>query len=187
MGGLLRLSDGIDRTLEFFTRIGMWCGLALVVVVCYDVLSRYFGVPKPFGLNSTMVQEFEYWLHTFLFALVIGYTYTKQGHVRIDLIRDKLPLKAKYAIEMFGCTFFLITYAVVAGVYCYHYALASFYEGEASKSVIGLSHIWILKTALPILFLLLGLAGISQLIKSTAGFLGKLPDDKIAETVGGDL
>ena len=187
VGGLFKLSAGIDRTLEILTRIGMWCGLALVVVVCYDVLSRYFGVPKPFGLNSTMVQESEYWLHTFLFALVIGYTYTRQGHVRIDLIRDKLPLRAKYAIEMFGCVFFLISYSVVAGVYCYRYALASFYEGEASKSVIGLSHIWLLKSALPILFLLLGLAGISQLIKSTAGFLGKLPDAKIAETVGGDL
>ena len=75
----------------------------------------------------------------------------------------------------------------MAGVYCYSYALASFYEGEASKSVIGLSHIWLLKSALPLLFLLLGLAGISQLIKSTAGFFGKLPDAKIAETVGGDL
>ena len=95
VGGLFKLSAGIDRTLEILTRIGMWCGLALVVVVCYDVLSRYFGVPKPFGLNSTMVQESEYWLHTFLFALVIGYTYTRQGHVRIDLIRDKLPVEGK--------------------------------------------------------------------------------------------
>ena len=106
---------------------------------------------------------------------------------RQDLVRDRLPLKAKYAIEMFGCLFFLISYSVVAGFYCYRYALASFYEGEASKSVIGLSHIWLLKSALPILFLLLGLAGLSQLIKSTAGFLGKLPDKRISETVGGDL
>ena len=187
MGGFFKLSAGIDRFLEVCAKIGMWFGLALVVVVCYDVLSRYFGVPKPFGLNSTMVQESEYWLHTFLFALLIGYTYTRQGHVRIDLVRDRLPLKAKYAIEMFGCLFFLISYAVVAGIYCYSYALASYYEGEASKSVIGLSHIWILKSALPILFLLLGLAGVSQFIKSTAGFLGRLPDDKIAETVGGDI
>jgi len=187
VGGFLKISAGIDRFLEACAKIGMWFGLALVVVVCYDVLSRYFGVPKPFGLNSTMVQESEYWLHTFLFALLIGYTYTKQGHVRIDLIRDKLPLKAKYAIEMFGCLFFLISYSVVAGFYCYRYALASFYEGEASKSVIGLSHIWLLKSALPILFVLLGIAGISQLIKSTAGFLGRLPDEKVAETVGGDL
>ena len=187
MGGLFKLSAGIDRFLEICAKVGMWCGLVLVIVVCYDVLSRYFGVPKPFGLNSTMVQESEYWLHTFLFALLIGYTYTKQGHVRIDLIRDRLPLKAKFAIEMFGCLFFLISYSVVAGFYCYNYALASFYEGEASKSVIGLSHIWILKSALPIMFFLLALAGVSQLIKSTAGFLGMLPDDKVAETVGGDI
>lgn len=187
MIGLLGISKQIDRFLAFFAKIGMWFGLLLVVVVCYDVLSRYFGVPKPFGLNSTKVQESEYWLHTYLFALFIGYAYTKQGHVRIDLVRDRLPLKVKYAIEMFGCLAFLLTYALVAGYYSFIYAAASFNEGEISKSVIGLTNIWLLKSAMPIMFFLLGLAAISQFIKSTAGFLGKLPEDKVAETIGGDL
>ncbi|MEO1160698.1 MAG: TRAP transporter small permease subunit, partial [Pseudomonadota bacterium] len=82
----------------------MWFGLALVVVVCYDVLTRYFGVPKPFGLNSTMVQESEYWLHTFLFALLIGYTYTKQGHVRIDLVRTRLRPRGRAFMDLFSMT-----------------------------------------------------------------------------------
>lgn len=187
MGGLLRVSDGIDRLLAAIAKVGMWLGLALVLVVCYDVLSRYFGVPKPFGLNSTMVQESEYWLHTFLFATFLGFTYIKQGHVRIDLVRDRLPVKVKYAIEIMGCLVFLIPYAAIATWYCYSYAQASFLEGEASKSVIGLSHIWLLKSALPLMFLLAGLAGISQLIKALAGFTGQLPKDKVAETLGGDL
>ena len=38
-----------------------------------------------------MIQESEYWVHTFLFALVIGYAYTRQAHVRIDLFREGLP------------------------------------------------------------------------------------------------
>ena len=187
MGGLLKISDGIDRVLTAIAKVGMWFGLALVLVVCYDVLSRYFGVAKPFGLNSTMVQESEYWLHTFLFATFIGFTYIKQGHVRIDLVRDRLPIKVKYIIEIFGCLAFLIPYAAIATWYCYEYAHASFLEGEASKSVIGLSHIWLLKAALPLMFLLAGLAGISQLIKSLAGFMGQLPEKRIAETLGGDL
>ncbi len=187
MGGLLKISDGIDRLLEFVAKIGMWFGLALVLVVCYDVLSRYFGVAKPFGLNSTMVQESEYWLHTFLFATVIGFAYVKQSHVRIDLVRDRLPTRAKYVIEILGCLLFLIPYATVAAVYCYSYAYASFVEGEASKSVIGLSHVWLLKSALPLMFILVGLAGVSQLFKSIVGLTGHLPENRVAETLGGDI
>ncbi len=187
MRALLKLSEFIDRLLAFVAKIGAWAGMLLVLVVCYDVGSRYFGLPKPFGLNSTMVQESEYWLHTILFTLVIGYAYTKQAHVRIDLVRERLPLKARYVIEIVGIVFFLLTYVAVAVYYTAHYAYASYLENEVSSSTIGLSNLWILKSFLPTMFVLVGLAGISQLIKSVAGLLGVLPPEKIAETLGGDL
>lgn len=187
MRALLSVSDLIDRILTAIAKAGSWLALALVIVVCYDVASRYFGVPKPFGLNSTKVQESQYWIHTYLFALLMGYTYTRQNHVRIDLVRDHLPVRAKFAVEAIGCIVFLLSYAVVATVYTWRYMLQSFSEGEVSKSVIGLSHIWILKSALPIMFILIGLAGISQLIKSLAGLMGQLPQDKVKGTLGGDL
>ena len=186
MESLLRLSVAIDGVLKRVAKVGAWMGLLLVLVVCYDVVSRYFGVPKPFGLNSTQIQESEYWLHTFLFALVIGYAYTRQSHVRIDLLRDRLPLKAKYAIEAVGIVLFLMTYVVIGIYFTAIYTQQSFLEGEVSKSTIGLSNIWILKAAMPVMFGLLGLAGVSQLIKSIAGLTGRLPAERVKETVGGD-
>ncbi len=184
---LLRLSERIDKLLRAVAQIGALAGLILVVVVVYDVVTRHFGVAKPFGINSTQIQESEYWLHTFLFALVIGYAYVAQAHVRIDLVRDRLPTKAKYVLEIIGCVFFLFPFTIMAIIYHYSYAHASYLEGEVSKSVIGLSNIWILKSALPVLFVLLLLAGISQLIKAVAGLLGRLPEEKVAEALGGDL
>ena len=184
MQGLLKLSAAIDRLLAGVAKIGAWAGLALVLVVMYDVISRYFGVPKPFGLNSTQIQESEYWLHTVLFSLVIGYAYTKQTHVRIDLVRERLRVRTRLLIEFLGCTFLLIPFTVVALYYQFLYARASFLEGEASKSVIGLTNIWILKSFLVAMFILLLLAAISQLIKSLAGYLGKLPEDTVTEIAG---
>ncbi|RMF02006.1 MAG: TRAP transporter small permease subunit [Alphaproteobacteria bacterium] len=184
MQGLLRISSVIDAFLERIARLGAIAGLMLAFVVVFDVVTRYFGVPKPFGLNSTQVQEFEYWLHTVLFSLVIGYAYVVQGHVRIDLIRDRLSLRAKYILEIIGCVLFLIPFCLVALRYHVAYAYASFLEGEVSKSVIGLTHLWILKSFLPLLFLLLLMAALSQLIKAVAGLTGDLPADKIAATVG---
>ncbi len=186
MNGLLTLSAIIDRVLGFVARMAAWAGFLLACLIVYDVITRYFGVPKPFGLNSTKIQEFEYWLHTFLFSLLIGYAYTRQAHVRIDLIRDHLPIKMKYVLEILGCLFLLIPFTLMAIYYCFNYVQASYEEGEVSKSVIGLSHIWILKSALPALFILLLLAGVSQLIKSIAGLRGYLPVEKVAETLGGD-
>ena len=186
MRSLLGVSDFIDKILSFIANIGAWLGLLLVLVVCYDVSSRYFGVPKPWGLNSTQVQEFEYWLHTFLFALVMGFAYTKQAHVRIDLIREQCSSRVKFIIESLGIVCFLMTYAVMGILYSYSYAYTSFLEGEVSKSTIGLSNIWILKSMIPIMFGLIFLAGLSNLIKCIAGLTGDLPKERYHEALGGD-
>lgn len=185
MGALLKLARIIEWLLAAIAKIGAAAGLMLVFVVMFDVVTRYFGVPKPFGLNSTQVQESEFWLHTVLFSLVIGYAYMCQGHVRIDLLRDRLSPTAKYILEILGCLLFLIPFCLVAIKYHLSYVHASYLEGEVSKSVIGLSHIWILKAFLPTLFILLLLAAIAQLIRSVAGLMGKLPDDEVARTIGG--
>ena len=187
MQGLLKLSDLIDRILGFVGRTGAWAGLMLVFVVMYDVVTRYLGLPRGFGLNATQVQEFEYWLHTILFCLVIGWAYTRQAHVRIDLVRDRLPHRARYLIEILGCLLLLVPFSLMTFYFNLHYARASYQEHEISKSVIGLTHLWILKSFLPAMFVLLLLAAASQLIKSIAGFLGVLPEDKVAETLGGDM
>ncbi len=184
MEALLSVSRAIDALLRAVGKIGAWASLLLVLTVCYDVVSRYFGVPKPFGLNSTMIQEGEYWLHTYLFALVIGYAYTKQSHIRIDLFRERLPMRGKFAIEMIGCLLFLIPYAAIGIYLAYGYVATSFAQGEVSKSVIGLSHIWLLKGALYPLYVFMGLAGISQFIKSLAGFLNRLPDNQVGAVIG---
>lgn len=184
MHALLKVSAAIDRALAAIAKVGAWAGLALVLVVMYDVISRYFSVPKPFGLNSTQIQESEYWLHTVLFSLVIGYAYTKQTHVRIDLVRERLKVRTRLLIEFLGCAFLLIPFTVVALYYQFNYAHTSYVEGEISKSVIGLTNIWILKSFLVVMFFLLLLAAISQLIKSLAGYLGFLPEDQVRQIAG---
>jgi len=185
--GLLKFSAGIDRFLEIIARFAVWFGVIIVVTVVYDVITRYFGVPRGFGVNATELQESEYWIHTILFTFLIGYAYTRQSHVRIDLVRERLPQKYKFLIEIIGCTLFVLPYCVIAGYYMTTYTYASFESGEFSKSVIGLRNIWILKSFLVIMFVLLALAGISQLIKSIYGFMGRLPDDLAKKTIGGDV
>ena len=174
MRGLLAFSGNIDRVLRLFASIGGWLGFGLVVVVCYDVITRYLGVPKPEGLNSTMIQEFEYWLHSALIVFAIGYAYTRQSHVRIDLVRDNLSLRTKYWIEAIGISIALIPYTVLGTWLSWPYVKQSFVSGEIPKSQTGLGSLWIVKAGLLVMFILLLLAGVSQLIKAIAGLRGQL-------------
>ena len=74
MSPLTSMAVNIDRVLSFIAKIGAWLGVALVLVVCFDVVTRKLGINKKqvFGFNSTQVQETEYWLHTLLFSLTLG-------------------------------------------------------------------------------------------------------------------
>ena len=181
----LRVSCLIDWALWFFAKIGAWCSVLLVAVVTYDVFTRYLGVPKVFGLTSTMLQESEYWLHSFLIVLVVGYAYSKQSHVRIDLLREGFSEQVKYKIEILGILLALIPYALLGAWLSWPYVVRSYTSGEISKSQTGLTDLWILKSGLLILFILIGLAGISQLIKSVAGLAGRLPEGSELTTSGG--
>lgn len=184
MHTMLAWSARIDRVLSIAGHIGAWCGMLLVFAVCIDVATRYLGLPKPFGWNATQLQESEYWLHTFLFALMIGWAYVRQAHVRIDLFRELTTTRTKCLFEMAGIVLFLATYSVFGVWYCYEYALASYLSGEASKATVGLTHIWIVKSALVVMFVLMGLAAVSQFIKVLAVFRGELSADMTAAALG---
>ncbi len=188
MSALVRASIAIDRLLTLLAKTGAWLGGILVVIVVFDVVTRKMGVNKEqvFGFNSTQIQESEYWLHTFLFALVLGWAYLRQSHVRIDLIREQFGLRVKYWIEILGCIIFLLPYTIIGAYYCTLYTYSSFLEGEVSKSTIGLSYIWVVKAAIPLMFVLLGLAGLAILFKAIAGLRNELPAHMIPETIGGD-
>lgn len=181
----LRLSRWIDRVLAFLGSLGGWCIVVLVLVVLYDVLTRYFSVPKVFGLNSTKLQEGEYWLHSYAIVLSVGFAYVRQSHVRIDLLRERLNDRAKYWLEAIGCAAMIIPYSILGGWLSYPYVVRSFVTDEQSRSGNGIDEVWLLKSGLIILFILIGLAGLSVLIKAVAGIRGELPTGMKAETTGG--
>jgi len=184
MNFLIRLSDILDLFLAFIAKLGALSGFFLIITVCIDVATRYFGAPKPFGLNSTQLQEAEYWLHTFLFTFMIAWAYTKNAHVRIDLVSSNLRFRTRLVIEMIGALFFLSAFSALGIWYTGQYALTAFLNDESSKSVLGLPNVWILKSALFLMFVLLALSAVSQFIKSLAAFLGATRRGKAIDPFG---
>jgi TRAP-type mannitol/chloroaromatic compound transport system permease small subunit len=151
----IRVSDGLRRFVDFVGSWGSWLILPLIVVTVFDVTARklvwiQIWLVENFGriFESTLLQELEWHFHTALFALVLGYGYIYNTHVRVDLVRENLSFRKKAWLELIGLTFFLIPYCAIVIYFAAVYAYDSFMISEISASQVGLAHRWIIKSVL---------------------------------------
>ncbi len=156
---LVLLSYKLRNFVEFFGQRGAYFILPLVLFTMMDVFGRKltgtsFDVQLWLVENvspmfqSTMLQELEWHVHTALFSLVLGYGFTRNRHVRVDLLRMHMQTKAQAFIEFMGTTFFMIPFTIVVIYFCYIFTYDSFITNEISPSLVGMSHRWIIKTVL---------------------------------------
>ena len=168
---LLALADRLEATAQFFGRLGAWMILPLVAIIIFDVVTRKFQfIQQAIGsnpvlydfLSPTKLQEMEWHLHTVIFLLALGYAYTKNAHVRVDLVREKLAYRKQAWIEFLGLVGFGIPYILVVGYFSWTFITQAWESNEGSAAMTGLSHRWIIKS-----FVLVGLALLMMAVIST--------------------
>jgi len=167
MHALHRLQEFLDRFVVLIGRIGAWMTIPLMVVIVFDVITRRF-----FVLGSTKLQEGEWHFHAILFLLCIGFTYIKDAHVRIDLVRERLSVTAQRWIELIGCLFFLLPYCVIVFWFSLTFVESSWNVGEASDSATGLPYRWAIKAFLPVGFFVMILAGVTVALRKFIELFG---------------
>jgi TRAP-type mannitol/chloroaromatic compound transport system permease small subunit len=111
--------------------------------------------------ESTLLQELEWHVHTALFALVLGYGYVWNTHVRVDLIRETLAFRKKAWLELLGLTFFMIPYTATVIWFASIYAYDSWAISEISASQVGLTNRWIIKSVLVFGLVVAALSGVA--------------------------
>jgi TRAP-type mannitol/chloroaromatic compound transport system permease small subunit len=174
MRALLGISDAIDRLLERIAWVFGWLFIVLVVVICWDVVTRKIGFQLP-GFGSTPIQELEWHLHGMLFMFWLGYAYVRNVHVRIDVFTANRSPRAQAWLEIFGVVLFAIPYCAVATYFSYLFAETSWIQNERSDAPNGLAYRWIIKSCLVAGLLLLDLAVASVLFRKLAFLFGS-PD-----------
>lgn len=167
MRRLVTMSGGLDRLVTAIARVAAWASVLLIAVTIFDVITRRFLV-----LGSTKLQELEWHLHTVLFGFLIGYAYLKDAHVRIDLIRERLSDRTKWWIELIGCLLLLLPFCALVIYFSYDFALRSFLISESSSAATGLGHRWVIKSVVPIGFILLALSGIAVVLRKIVELFG---------------
>ena len=180
---MVLLSYKLKTLVEFFGQRGAYFILPLILFTMIDVFGRkltntwfdfqLFLAENVSGMfQSTMLQELEWHMHTVLFSLVLGYGFTRNRHVRVDLLRMHMKTKAQAVIEFIGTSLFMIPFTVVVIYFCYVFTYDSYITNEISASLVGMSHRWVIKTIFGVGVFVALLSGIAVWLQAAVILFG---------------
>jgi TRAP-type mannitol/chloroaromatic compound transport system permease small subunit len=170
MAPLLPLARRIDALSEFVGRWVAWLVLAAVLISALNAVVR-----KAFNTSSNAFLEIQWYLFAGIFLLGAGYTLLRQEHVRIDVILSRFSKRTQIKIDIFGILCFLLP-LVVAVLYLVTPLVIEAYRTQEMSSNAGGLIRWPVFALVPLGFALLGLQGLSELIKRLAFLQGLIED-----------
>lgn len=165
-----KIAEIINNFNAFFGKAISWLSFILVLIVTGDVVSRYI-----FNASSVAVQELEWHIFAALFLLGATYTLRVDDHVRVDVMYSLLNNRKKAWINLIGTIVFLIPFCLLVIYTSYRFVYNSWLFGEISPDPGGLPARYIIKSVLPLSFLLLLIQGISMFLTSLINIM-KLED-----------
>lgn len=162
-----RVSQAVDHVISAIGKGASWLWLVITGVIIYAVVGRY-----AFDTGSVTLEEVQWHLAGAGWLLGLGYTLVADGHVRVDVLHERMSLKGQCWVELLGMLFLLLPFLGLAIYEMVPYAFSSWQQGETSQAPAGLSHRWVLKAVLALSFILLAVAALSRLLKVTALLFG---------------
>ncbi len=163
-----RISENVGHGVSWLTGL-------LVIVVCYDVFTRYL-------LKNSLVAvpELQWHLFALVFLLGAAYTLKHDRHVRVDVLYSNFSPKTKAIVNLVGSLLFLVPFCLVGAWGSTTFVKTSYLVGETSPDPGGLPARFILKAAIPIGFFLVLLQGIALSFKSLAIAMRWYDDEEAA-------
>ena len=170
MNVLKFLSDCIDAINEWIGRLVGWVTLGLVLVVFADVVMRYM-----FNTSFVFIQELEWHVFGFIFLIGAGYTLLHDGHVRVDIIYQRLGARGQAWTNLIGVIFFLLPGCIMVIITSWKFMYNAWSVMEGSADPGGIPFRFLLKGTITTGFILLTLQGLSLGIHSLFQLLGWEP------------
>lgn len=170
MSFLLALSRRIDQLSEWVGRWVAWLVLAAVLISAGNAISR-----KAFDMSSNAFLEIQWYLFAAVFLLASGYTMMRQEHVKIDVISGRFSKRTQIWLDVVGICLFLFPFIFMVIKLAMPLVINAYITQEVSSNAGGLIR-WPVFALLPIGLALLGIQGVSELIKRIAFLKGLIPD-----------
>lgn len=165
----------IDNTSDKLGRSAAWLALLMVLVMGLIVLLRYV-----FQIGSIALQESVMYLNAMIFVFGVAYTLKQQGHVRVDVFYNRLGSRQRELVEILGTVLFLFVSCGFIAWASWDYVAVSWRIREGSAESSGLPFVYLLKSSLLILPLLLAAQGVAELLRAISRFSAQTSDSESA-------
>ena len=180
----LRAAETLDRINGLLGPVVSWLALAMVLVTFLVVVLRY-----AFDIGSIALQESVTYMHATLFMLGAAYTLQQQGHVRVDIFYQRFSRRGRAWVDLLGTLVLLVPICLFVLASSWGYVTESWAVHEGSREAGGLPDVYLLKTLLivmPILVLIQGLVWLLRNGLFLAGVDAALPaaEMELAEHLG---
>ena len=167
---LQNLADLLDRFAEATGHIIAWLTLCMVLITFSVVILRYL-----FQSGSIALQESVSYLHACVFMLGAAYTLKHDGHVRVDILYQRFSARTRAWIDLLGTLLLLFPVCLFILVSSLEYVSASWSIQEGSREAGGLDGVFLLKTTIPVMAVLLLLQGCSIILHKVLLLRGDAP------------
>ena len=151
----LKFIDNITKYVSYLTAFIL---ASLVLLVVFDATSRYL-----FSAGSTALQELEWHFFDVVILLSIAYTLRNNAHVRVDIFYEKFSPKVKALVNIISFVFFVLPLSFLIIYIGIGFVELSFVQHEASSDPGGLKYRWIVKSLMPLAFILLAMQAFKEL------------------------
>jgi TRAP-type mannitol/chloroaromatic compound transport system permease small subunit len=171
---LIKIERFFDKTIDIVGKILIVILLLMILNVFFDVVMRY-----AFHHSIIAMEEMEWHLFSIVILYGTSYALKESAHVRVDFLYDRFSIKTKALINIFGTLIFLMPFIVLIIYGSYQFVMDSYEVNEISNDPGGLKYLWVIKSMIPISFMVLFFGGIGCIIKNINVYRGleEMPKD----------
>ena len=162
MAILEKFSDFMHLLTTKLGQLVSWMTLLMVILMTLVVVLRY-----GFNLGWIALQESVLYLHALALMLGMSVTLKLDQHVRVDIFYRRMTGKRQQLVDAVGHLVFLFPTCIFIIVMSWGYVMQSWRILEKSQEVGGLPLVFVLKSLLLIMPILLMLQALSQLLANT--------------------
>ena len=156
---LLAVSRAIDWLNTQFAFVANWMVLLACLISAGNAGSRYL-----FSESNNAWLEIQWYMFAAMVLLGAPYTLKVNEHVRVDLFYSMVSERTRIWIDIICGFLFLLPICVILVYFTWPWFVDSWLNNEVSTNAGGLMR-WPVKLVLPVGFVLVGLQGISEIIK----------------------
>ncbi len=157
---MLRALQFLDGISERVGRAVAWFTLLMVLITFAVVVLRY-----AFDLGWIAMQESVSYLHAAVFLVGAAFTLRHDGHVRVDIFFRKMSRRGQAWVDLFGTLLLLFPVCGFITWISWDYVSQSWGLLEGSREAGGLPAVFLLKSMILVMTILMFIQGIATILR----------------------